>query len=538
MCVYLLIQAYRYPATPLLRHQLQVVIGGTLAAFLPLTLLVLIPESLIDQPLIRPQIAALSLIALPISFAYSIFQRGTLNIEPVIKRGVVFGFTSLVLASVYALGFYGMSIARQQGHFEYQPPLAFFFFFLVTLTVLPIHTWLRRVIDQALFGDRYDRSRLLQTVSRLLASRESADLALKAVADGLTISLDLRGAAIFRRSADNRLVICAASGVCQEPAISTRLLEAADHWPIGEQPLAGGRWIPLRAQEYESGLLYIGPTRSNNDLNAEERGLIETLASQAAIAIANVVLVEQLQARVAELALLRDRLMSLEESGRRQLAQDLHDGPLQTLLSLARRAEVVAEANDFQRDQLLRLAELAKDVAIELRAVCSELYPPELAHLGLVSALAGVIQQISRDELILATFSADGIDGEQRFPRPIEEAVFRATREAIANVCRHAQATCLAVTLVEAEGHLILQVVDDGLGFTPPILYSTLLREGHIGLASIRERIERIGGTLQVHSALGAGTRLVIRVPSGRSEQRIAIHGEGEMHAPDPSHTG
>lgn len=190
------------------------------------------------------------------------------------------------------------------------------------------------------------------------------------------------------------------------------------------------------------------------------------------------------------------------------------------MLALLRHAEIAAlslppNADELctLRERLRFLEELARDVTDDLRVICADLYPSVLEHLGLAAALTQLARVISRDEYLEVRFSAETFLEEQRLPTEIEEALYRITREALANAVRHARARIATVSLAMEQDQVTLLVADDGWGFAMPESAATLLRAGHLGLVGMREQAARLGGICVVTTAPGAGTSVRVRMP-------------------------
>jgi two-component system NarL family sensor kinase len=136
------------------------------------------------------------------------------------------------------------------------------------------------------------------------------------------------------------------------------------------------------------------------------------------------------------------------------------------------------------------------------------LYPYVLEEVGLEGALRSVAQHAASRGSVKLTLE---LGYEQRHPQ--EQLLFSAARELLANVIEHAEATTVRVRLAGADDELALVVEDDGHGFNPERL-AERLADGHVGLASQRVRIEAAGGSMNVASGPGRGTRVEIRVPN------------------------
>jgi signal transduction histidine kinase len=405
------------------------------------------------------------------------------------------------------------------------PVLAVLFFAVITLSFIPVHNRLRRLIDHLVYRDRYNHVYFLRELAAQLASVAPIDEVLPAITHSIAQAMNLQGAAVLLRQSDGTLAIRAASGACADPAniveLTTRGLarQEGDACDAAE----AGLWLPLVAHGEEAGLLYLGAKCTRAPMGADDLSVAQTIASNAAITVANALLVERLRTKVAELELLRDRLVHAQEAERKRIAQDLHDGALHTLLGLVRQAEGFIERSLSSTSesadgldvtsQLRAIAERGRDAAYELRATCADLYPSELQHLGLAAALESLAETRSVSEDLEVAFTRKSFPVDCRLPEPVEDAIYRAAREAVDNVSRHARARRAAIELKLEPAAVVLSIQDDGQGFTAPMSNVALLRSGHFGLASMRERVERLGGSLDISSRRGSGARVCLRIP-------------------------
>jgi len=214
---------------------------------------------------------------------------------------------------------------------------------------------------------------------------------------------------------------------------------------------------------------------------------------------------------VSRLAAERSRLLAdaleAEQRERRALAEALHDHALQNLLSARHELEEAGEA--VPHAALDRADAALMETVAQLRDAVFELHPYVLAEAGLPTAIRSLARQAAaRGDLALELDLRCDDDGHASDP-----LVFSAARELLSNVVRHADATRVWVRLVAERDALELAVADDGRGFAPERL-ADRLADGHVGLASQRVRIETAGGSMQVSSSPGEGTRVAIRLPS------------------------
>lgn len=161
---------------------------------------------------------------------------------------------------------------------------------------------------------------------------------------------------------------------------------------------------------------------------------------------------------------------------------------------------------------------MLKQVETQLRQYSHELRPTILDDLGLVPALHFLASAISARSSLPIRISTTA---KERFSPPVEIALYRVLQEALNNVVKHAHATSVSIDMVYQSNLLVCKVQDDGIGFNPALAQRAGRRTG-LGLTSMRERVNSVGGTLEFDSSSGRGTSLVIRVPINLTEVKHA----------------
>jgi signal transduction histidine kinase len=204
------------------------------------------------------------------------------------------------------------------------------------------------------------------------------------------------------------------------------------------------------------------------------------------------------------------KVTAAEEEERQRIARELHDGLGPALASLNIRlltAHKLLERDEHPiAEEIQELANQVQASIRDIRRLIHDLRPVALDELGLVPALREYLARCEREHNLIIEFSTD--EGE-RLPAPVETALFRIVQEAVNNVMRHAHAKHVSVTLTRDVDHVNLNVADDGQGFD-----AQLPRTGkHVGLWSMRERVEQLGGQFEVHSAPDQGTTVTTVVP-------------------------
>ncbi len=232
-------------------------------------------------------------------------------------------------------------------------------------------------------------------------------------------------------------------------------------------------------------------------LTPVESTLLDDLAGQAGLVLRNAALIADLRAS-------RQRLVTAQDEERRKIERNLHDGAQQQLVALAVKVRLATSMIGKDEAAARRMFDEVQsdtgDALETLRDLARGIYPPLLADQGLYAALLAQ----TRKAAIPTTLEADGVG---RYPREAEAAVYFCCLEALQNVAKYARASRAVIRLIAEEDHLRFEVVDDGAGFDPAYTgYGT-------GLQGMADRLDAVGGTLQLRSAPGEGTTVVGRLP-------------------------
>jgi signal transduction histidine kinase len=274
-------------------------------------------------------------------------------------------------------------------------------------------------------------------------------------------------------------------------------------WPSRHPDMRSFLGVPIVAPEGVIGAFYLTEKETGEAFDAADQAVIELLAAHAAIAIANAGLYE------------RSRELSMLEA-RNRLALELHDAVSQKLFSLVLTAEAAGEQlardPDAARASLERLRGLAGEALEELRSLILELRPPELERDGLCGALRKHAEMLRRLHHVEIEVDIDEAVSAGAGSGARDREILRVAQEALQNAIRHAAPQRLGLRLARHDGRLELEVTDDGAGFDPG---EPELRSRRLGLTSMEERAQRLGGTLSIRSAPGAGTTVRLEAPGG-----------------------
>jgi len=233
--------------------------------------------------------------------------------------------------------------------------------------------------------------------------------------------------------------------------------------------------------------------------------LMEDLGSQAGLLLRNVRLIEELRAS-------RQRLVAAQDEERRRIERNLHDGAQQQLVALAVKAKLagafLGKDDERVRQMIEEVQADAGETLEALRDLARGIYPPLLADRGLPEAL----QAQARRAVVPVQVEANGLG---RYPKDVEAAVYFCCLEALQNVAQYAGASRVVVRLDQVEGVLRFAVEDDGRGFDAA---ATALGTGMQGMA---DRLDALGGRLDVSSAIGRGTTVTGSIPVEAAVPRV-----------------
>jgi signal transduction histidine kinase len=279
--------------------------------------------------------------------------------------------------------------------------------------------------------------------------------------------------------------------------------------------------VPVKVGERRFGNLYLTEKHGGGRFDGQDERLVVTLAAFAAAAIEAALLVTAER----ELATAREharaqremlaRVIDAQEAERARVARDLHDQIGQSLTSVLlglrlvdgslSNADIDVDDARAHTDEVRTLVAQALD---EVRQLAFELRPTVLDDVGLVAAVRRLAGNVSERSGVPVRVALDGVDDDTRMPPEVETVVYRVVQEALTNVARHAQASHAAVELALDDHSARARIVDDGLGFT---VDDSAARS--LGLAGMSERASLVDGHLEIVSAPGEGTTVLLEVP-------------------------
>ena len=427
-----------------------------------------------------------TLALLPVGLAMGIVMYRGLDIEDVIRRSVVYGVLWALIATAYVFAAAAFGIAIGQ-----RVPLALAVVLAIGATLLfqPARRRLERLADRLVFGPRLSGYELISQLGVRLQTAAPAEDVAGSVASAVSAGLGARWV---------RVVL---DYPHPTPIATTGNVPVMEVAAVLSAPLVHGNDV--------IGVIECGPKLDGSYVPADQE-LLSTLGRQAALAIHNSLLSAELSDRLEELAASRARLVQAEEAGRRRLERDLHDGVQQELVGVLARLGLAR--NQLKRDPhlaetTLRDAQIDAQRALEdLQELARGIHPAILTDRGLVEAVA---ERATRMPVRVEVHS-NGLATAARLPFELEGAAYFFVSEALANALKYAAASRVDVHFHSVPGQLLVEVDDDGLGFDPS-------RAKLSGLRGLEDRIEALGGRVEIVSRPGHGTQLRAYLPLGET---------------------
>jgi signal transduction histidine kinase len=369
----------------------------------------------------------------------------------------------------------------------------------------------------ALSGDLQPADREQDVLTALLAR----PLTLPAVRGSALYLYDRREPRLVRGAG-----VCAgsAAGLDRDArAVLLRVLETGRLQVTGAWREPGAAAYPyaaalplLRREEVIGALVLVGDAR--DPFTALDDRFLVALGHQVGAALENANLYARLQARTVELARLSARMIEQHEEERRRLSRELHDETAQVFSAVKMELELLRDGvGPVHADRLDRALDLIDTGIQSIRSVTDALRPSLLDDLGLLPALRSLVADFGARGPIRIALEAPGT--LPPLTKEAELALFRALQEGLSNVRRHAGAEHVEVAIAADAGRVRLTVRDDGQG-PPEATPDQLEREGHTGLAGMRERIGALGGSVRFGGAPGTGASLEVLVPAGTAGVR------------------
>lgn len=273
--------------------------------------------------------------------------------------------------------------------------------------------------------------------------------------------------------------------------------------------------VPLRVSGRVIGVLSSSKT-TENPFTQSDLELLTLLAEEAAIVIENVRLFSNIKAQQTRLEQLLKELLNAQENERWRISAEIHDGVMQWMVGASYRVQLcsalISESKlEESRIEVNHVQEYIDQSIKELRLIITDLRPPALSELGLEGAIKQNVLVLQKQTGIICHFNNGG--GSQKLSAIQEITIYRIVQEALNNVWKHASATKVEVQLQFKPDAVSVNIKDNGQGFNLAKIDRSGKQAGKMGLLTMKERAEVLGGSLQIVTNQGTGTTVVMKIP-------------------------
>jgi signal transduction histidine kinase len=443
----------------------------------------------------------IGLMILALSIGVSVFRYHLYDIDVFLRRALVYAALVVVISIVYLIAVVaiGQNIDLPKNA-DAERAIPFVVAAVIALLFQPARNRLQRLANSLVYGRRATPYEVLANLSRSMAEMSAAEDVPRRMARALAEGTEADRAEVWLHVGDT-LRLAAAWPESPTPIPPLRGGAERPNTKVDAAQLDATMTAPVRYQGEELGVLAV---MKREPMTPIEARLVNDLAHEAGLALKNVRLTAELLQRLDELAASRKRLVTAQDTERRRLERDLHDGAQQQLIALKLKlglARNLAARDPAQLSAMLEeLAGEASGAIETMRELARGLYPPILADSGLTAALEA---QARRSPLPI-DIRADSL---RRYAPEAEAAVYFCCLEALQNAAKHAHANAVTVTLEDRDGCLHFEVTDDGVGVDP-----AHVRSGS-GIQNMADRLAALGGSLDVRAGRGGGTTVSGELP-------------------------
>jgi signal transduction histidine kinase len=429
---------------------------------------------------------------LPIAIGIAVLRNRLYDIDLIINKALVYGGLAAVITAAYILVV--INIGALVGGSE-RLWLSLLTTAIIALAFQPLRDRAQRLANRLVYGKRATPYEALSQFSEHLSATYSQEDILERMARILAQGTGAERAEVWVRAGHRLLLASSSPQAAESPA---PLVMQNGALPNMERDTV----VPVSHGGELLGALAVDKKRGESMNNVEQK-LINDLAGQAGLVLKNAGLNRELLARLEDLRASRQRLVTAQDEERRRIERDLHDGAQQHLVALKVNlglAQAVAEPESKVSGLIAQLKQDADNAIDTIRELARGIYPPLLASDGLEAALRAHVRRLTVPVELQ-------IDHVPREPREVEGAIYFCCLEALQNVAKYAGATRVFLKLRLEGAALVFRVEDDGKGFDP-----VRVPEGS-GLQNMRDRVEALGGSLEIISVPGQGTTIEGRVP-------------------------
>ncbi|HEY95695.1 MAG TPA: GAF domain-containing protein [Dehalococcoidia bacterium] len=536
--VYTLFNYYRSPIDAISKRRTMYMITGVVAfAILGLTTL---HPSLDKYPL---DYIGGTLNAFLITYAILRYQ--LLDIKVVLRKGLVYSGLTIFLSTVYLLSIYAIQLFFQDKLGSASLALVIATALVIALLFSPLRDIFQRWIDRVFYHDTYDYRQMLLDFSNKVNNVLDLNELQQTILEPIVESMHVKRAALlfpevgtgdfkvrFVNQSNHEETFSKLKFLNDNPVI-TWLSDKGDVLRrnlIDIMPQFKGMWevekttldalgvqllCPVKSHGRLIGVLALGEKQSGTSYSDEEADLLKTMSNEAAVAIENARMLDNLKIQQLQVEQLLGQVVLAQEEERNRISIELHDSVAQWLVAVSYgiqsfRHELPDKEVEKARSELSDMEGTVTKSLKELRRVVVGLRPPALDELGLIKTIRQSLDDLTADGIV-SDYNQTG--KSFRLPSSIEIAVYRIVQESLINIRKHANATKVALSVKYNPDELNLEIRDNGQGFNLVQTLDSAIAVGHLGLLGMKQRAEMLGGNMNIKTGEGTGTTVSVNFP-------------------------
>lgn len=521
----------KLPIENKIKNQASILFIGMVIGFFPFVFLTVLPQLFNFQPIKYSDFSSLFFSVVPIVWYYVLVNKYLPDSRRIFDAIVTFFIVSFSLSIIISYVLYFLKIVEAISIEVWLRTL--FLSMLIIVFVDSVKFLSSKFLNKFLFSDwkQTFKQRVLKLNENLNSINEE-----KGIFEEILKSLNIQGAYTIIENPKKGYLTKALGTFLENPSQQAELEEFFQRSQktnleaiILPENLPAEIFIPVNSGDFSCGI-FLGHRHSHIKFDADELPLITLIASQLAQRLITSFVIKELSVEIKALAQrsqdsqlrnqglqgITNALFKNLEKERARVAADIYDGPLQLGLDLNRWLKYLLEEcsiEDKTKNAVSHMRDLVENLNFELRQISNDLSPTALRDLGLLTAVELLCEEIMLKELALITLNTVSLSREDRFPEEIELAAYRFLQEGIFNAVKHSGANKLTISIERTETNLELMVKDRGKGFDTDKIGEWSLTGIHFGIIGMKERIESLGGSLQITSQIHRGTVIKATLP-------------------------
>jgi two-component system sensor histidine kinase ComP len=527
------------------KNQAGIILLGMVIGFFPIVLFTAVPILFNYQQLVYAPVSSLFVSVIPIALYYVIVNKYLPDSREIFEKIISYFIVGLIISFIVTYALFFLQIIQKLNLEIYLAILFFTILFIVCNNFM--HVVLSKFLDKCnLYKEKLGYKQGISELNENLNSLVAED----PILEDMLKSLGIEGVFVIVENPQIGCLRRAAGGFREKQTEQTKLedffhndqkLDMEARLLPDDFPAA--IYIPFISHDSACGIFF-GHRSSRIKFVQADLAFFTLLAGQLAHRLIMTFVIRKLNKenkflaninrkltkenifhiknyrnshqRILELQSITNSLLRNLEQERKLIVREIYNGPLHSGLDLSRWLKYLEEEtlpDDKKQEVINRLQDLAEDVNHELHLIADELHPQTLADLGLLTAIELLCQEIMLKEQSMISLDSMGIDSETRFQEEVGLTAYRFLEEGIMNSIRHSGTTKQRVYIELNESGLELKVSDLGRGFDVSQIEEWLLKGTHFGIAEMKERIESLGGELEINSVIHRGTTIKATIP-------------------------